>query len=116
MSVTDLVLIVLAGPTLLLVPAWLYSRRNGESSLFLFFFWPAVLFWFLLVLAGYGPQSLANLVELPFIAVAAVLCGYLKVFLVDLKFESPRKSTIGVTGILLLVTVALRTFMPLLPE
>jgi hypothetical protein len=111
-----LLIIVLILPKLLLVPAWAYARRKGESWGFLFFHWPAIFFWVLLTAVGYGAQSLSNLMELLLIAAAAVVVGYLKVFVVDRSVASPNLSTFAAAGLLLAVALALRSLMPVLPE
>jgi hypothetical protein len=111
-----LLIIVLILPALLLVPAWASARRKGESWWFLFFHGPAIFSWVLLTALGYGAQSLSNLMELLFLAAAAVVIGYFKVFVVDRSMTSPNLSTLAAAGLLLAVALALRSLMPVLPE
>ncbi len=73
-------------------------------------------FWLLLMWLGFGAQSLANLVEAPIIAGVAVCAAYLRLFVfVKSPTLNPYGTFIAVAAVIL-VTIAIRAFMPVLPE
>lgn len=109
------VLLLLAG--MLCAPAYWVSRRRGSESKWLpVAALPAVLVWSALTGAGYGAQSLANIVEVIWIAAAAVILCYVKVFVVDQRLQRPRQTTYYLMTLLALGAVLLRSLMPVLPE
>jgi hypothetical protein len=114
---------ILLFPVLLLItsvlslPAfWLSKRKGSESWWLLFLSGPALAVWMGLTFFGYGAQSLANIIEVFWLAAAGVLICYLKVLMVDRFFQSQRKTTFGLILLLVIGAVLLRTFMPVLPE
>lgn len=63
--------------------------------------------WTVVTAIGFGPQSLANLVELVFVWIGSVVLVF-----VPEKFLSPKgKLFVGT-----ILVIALRAFMPLIPE
>ena len=113
-----LVILFLLVPLLLILPAFVWSRRKPEkeSLLLPFVHIPAIALWFLLVRYGFGAQSLANLVELLYLGIAAVVLPYLKVFILD-RFTSQHAMTTYITVALLAGSAfLLRALMPFLPE
>ena len=109
--------VLLGAPVALCFPAWWYSRRRGgESAWLLFMALPAMLVWFCLCTFGIGAQSLANLIELPSLALAAIVLCHVKVFVIDKWTSPPRSTTYGVVMFLVAVAILLRLFMPTLPE
>jgi hypothetical protein len=109
------VLVVVAG--LLCLPAYLYSRRrNAESRWLPLAPLPAVLVWLLLTAAGYGAQSLSNLVEVLWLMAAAVALVYGKVLWLDRRVGFRVANTYVLMALLVLAAVLLRSFMPVLPE
>jgi hypothetical protein len=70
----------------------------------------------ILTAAGFGVQRLSNLVELFFLAVASVVPVYVEDFALDGRFTFPPRSTYVVVILLDVLALALRTFMPVLPE
>lgn len=102
---------------LLCWPALRLSRHRGpESRWILLLAGPAVVVWVVLTASGYGAQSLSNLVEVLWLFGAGVLLAYLKVFLFDRFSPVPRWSTYILMVLLAVAAVALRSFMPVLPE
>jgi len=70
----------------------------------------------LLTALGFGAQSLANLVETPVIAGVAVIAAYLKFFVFDNSSSLNSYGKIFAIATVMLATIVLRTFMPVLPE
>jgi hypothetical protein len=98
-------------------PAWWFARKRQAwfrldyATILLPF---AV--WVVLAELGLGPASLANLVELVLLVAVIPVLVSLRVFVADKHFATPRISSIVVLVVCILATVALRAFMPLLPE
>lgn len=106
-------------PLALIFPAFNYSRRKKEkeSPLLPLVHVPALLVLFRLLSIGFGrPQSLGNLVEFFILGAAGVLVAYLKVFVVDRFHTRHTLSTYVSAALLVFVSVALRLFMPTMPE
>ena len=109
------ILVMVAG--LLCLPAYFYSRRRHAESRWLPLApLPALLVWFLLTAAGYGAQSLSNLVEVLWLMAAAVVLVYGKVFLLDRTLGFRIETTYLLMAMLALAAVLLRSLMPRLPE
>jgi hypothetical protein len=105
-------------PLILLVPAAIISLRKPEpdSWMLAMVHVPAVTLWIGLVVSGYGAQSLGNLCEGFVIGAAAVVFAYVKVFVIDRYMENHALTSYALAGVLGLLAVGLRTFMPVLPE
>lgn len=102
---------------LLCLPAFLYSRRKGpESWWFPFSAVPGVVIWMGLTALGFGAQSLSNVIELVWLAGAAVALSYVKVFVVDRRGKSAIHSTYALAGVLSIVAIALLALTPAFPE
>ena len=101
----------------LLIPAWLISKRkNQENNLIIFTVIPSLLVWFLLTWLGFGAQSLSNLIEIFIILVAAIIATYIKILVIDKMSEQYLRNTYVLIFLLMVLTFFLRWFMPLLPE
>jgi hypothetical protein len=98
-------------------PAWLFAKnRQGASVWSLFLAIPGVLLWVLFTAFGIGAQSLSNIIEVLFLVSSTILLYYIKVFALDKTMLTPRLNTILITSLLCLFAMALRVFMPSLPE
>ena len=104
-------------PWVAMLPGWWMAQRHQAASLW----WLGLPYaggalWVLLVLAGWGPQSLSNVVELFVVELVAVLAVYLNWFVLSRHVPLSRFAT-GLTWIILVGTVVLlRMLMPTLPE
>ena len=108
-----------APPLLFILPAFFVSRRKKEkeSLLLLFVHVPAVVVWFCLLSWGFGRgASLGNLIEVFFPGIAGIVVAYVKVFWVDRERPDHVRTTINSAILLIVGVVALRLFMPGLPE
>lgn len=110
-------LIVVFITAALSAPAWLFARKRDA-----WFAWdyatliaPFVV-WIGLTACGYGPQSLANLIELVLLVMVIPALLSVRVFLTWVRTVPPRKGSLVVFVLSVLIAVGLRTFMPLLPE
>jgi hypothetical protein len=112
LSVLIVVVVLLAS-----APAWWVARKRGT-----WFGWDyATLFapfalWFLLAAAGFGAQSLSNIVELMGLVVLIPALHYVRVWLLDRWFKSARANSTAVLVFSIAAAVGLRAFFPLLPE
>ena len=116
-------LLVLSGliciPSLLIIPAWFYGRRHhGAIWALPLIALPAHAVEALLNLDHVGPpKSLASLsVEFCILDALGVVLAYLQVFFVDPRLRTPGRTTLQFSLGLVGVAVAVRLFMPLLPE
>ena len=110
-----LLLAIIAGS--LILPGWYVANKDQPQGLWICFLPAAGLaLWALLTGVGYGAQSLSNLVETPMIAGIAVVVAYLKFFVFDKAPALSPYGKISAIGAVILATVALRSFMPVLPE
>jgi len=66
----------------------------------------SVVFWFMLVFLGIGPQSLSQVIEIPIIIVVTLLVSLLM----------KNKRFIYLLIIVMIFVALLRVFMPLIPE
>ena len=102
---------------ILAAPARYSARRNqrwflsDNATVF-----APVIFWFLLVILGVGPQSLANIVEVLVIAVCSPLILTIRVFILDRLWPRPVLWSLLGLVVSLAITLILRLTMPLLPE
>ncbi len=114
----ELLFLTLLLPLLLILPAFFLSRRKKEkeSLLLPFVHIPAITLWVLLLTLGYGAQSLANFIEVIYLAMAAVVFPYLKVFIVDRFTARHILTTYGTVAVLAVGAFVLRALMPWLPE
>jgi hypothetical protein len=112
-----LFLVLAALAILLILPGWLWFRRKRPQSAWLLAL-PVlgIGLWVALTLAGVGAQSLSNIVESIGIAATAVLVAYIKFLVLDRSSVLRSRGTAIAFSIVALVTVALRLFMPVLPE
>lgn len=115
---TALVIPFLLVPLVLILPAFVWSRKKPEkeSLLLPFVHMPAIALWWLLVSVGFGAQSLSNIVELLYLGIAAVVLPYLKVFLLDRFTARHTLTTYGTVALLAGSAFFLRAWMPVLPE
>jgi hypothetical protein len=104
-------------PVVLTLPAFLHGRRHEGASWALFgLAVPAFVVWGLLIHAGVGAQSLANVVELYLIGAVAGAVACLQVFVIDPRLRRPGLTT-GLLAVALAGTcVVMRLAMPNLPE
>ena len=110
-----LLLAITAG--ILILPGWYWANKGQPQDLLICFLPAAGLaLWLLLTGLGFGAQSLANLVETPVIAGFAVVVAYLKFLVFDKVSALSSYGRIIAFATVILATVALRTFMPVLPE
>lgn len=72
--------------------------------------------WVVLAVAGFGAQSLANVVETFVVAISAVIIAYLKFFVFDRRSATRTFGAFFAVVVVVLVVVMLRTFMPFLAE
>jgi len=115
MTIAFLVLIVLSCAAT--YPAFAASRRRGpESRLLAVAPVPAVAVWMAVTAAGYGAQSLSNIVEVFAVFGLGVVLAYVKVFVIDRARGGARASTYCLVGLLVVLALVLRATMPVLPE
>jgi hypothetical protein len=98
-------------------PAWWVARRRGTWLV-----WDYVSLvspfglWLVLAAAGFGSQSLGNLVE-PVVLVAVIPIAHsVRVFFVERRSKFRAANSIAVLVIANLVAIGLRAFVPLIPE
>lgn len=115
---TKFFLLTLLLPLPLTLPAFFLSRRKKEKESWLlpFVHIPAIMFWFILMTLGYGAQSLANLGEVFYLAIATVVLAYLKIFVADRFTARHILTTYGTVAVLAGSAFLLRALMPHLPE
>lgn len=99
----------------LIAPGWFWARARAPQSLWLYVL-PALGIgaWIVLAAVGVGAQSLGNLVEMPGVAVVAVVVAYGKLVLFTRRTGA--MGTIVAVGVVLLAAAAFRVLMPQLPE
>ena len=115
MTLALLFLVVLS--CALIYPAYSASRRQGdESSLIVVAPVPAVVVWGAVTAAGYGAQSLSNIVEVFAVFGLGIVLAYVKVFVIDRGRGRARASTYWLVGLLVVLALVLRVAMPVLPE
>ena len=102
---------------LVILPGWLwFRRRNIQSAWLLALPIFGIGLWLVLVAAGLGAQSLANLVEVPVIAVVAAIAAYAKFLVFDRSTVLYSRGTFIAFVVVAVATFGLRLFMPALPE
>jgi len=101
----------------LMVPGWFWAKRYCHQSIW-FFVLPltGVAFWFTLIASRIGAQSLSNLIEIYGVAAAAIVGAYAKFLYFDRAEKRPGKGTVVAFAFVFIVALALRLFMPALPE
>ena len=98
-------------------PAWWVARRRGTwlnwdyASLVT----PFAL-WVALASAGFGAQSLGNLIEPVGLVAIIPLAHSIRVFLIDRWSKAAHAKSIAVFALVSVVAIGLRAFVPLLPE
>ncbi|GFZ88393.1 hypothetical protein [Dyella caseinilytica] len=103
--------------TLLILPGWIWLGRTRPQTFWLLALpFCGVTLWVALNALGVGAQSLANLSELFWVAVSAVVVSYLKLFVLDRSPALRGKGTAIAFLFVGLVATGLRLFMPALPE
>lgn len=109
---------LVALPMLLITPAWFVARarKQGDLRWFPFVHVPAVTLWFALLAGGIGAQSLGNLNEGVILAGAVIPLAYAKVIIVDRLTPHHHATNGGLAILLLILAVALRAFIPVIPE
>jgi hypothetical protein len=101
----------------LILPGWLLAgKQDGNNHWLLLLPAAGIVCWICLAALGIGAQSLANLIETPGVVTLSVLAAYGKFLVLDRKLENNRQGMILVFVLVLAATVALRLFMPALPE
>src|SRR5579859_6007864 len=98
-------------------PAWWVAHRRGTwlSWDYATLVTPFAL-WLGLAAAGFGAQSLGNLVE-PLALVALIpITHSVRVFLIDRWSKATHAKSITLFALINIVVIGLRSFMPLLPE
>lgn len=110
-----LILIVIAG--LLILPGWYWANKGLPQSVWICLL-PAtgLALWAALAALGFGAQSLANLIETPVIASVSVVAAYLKFIVFDKRPALNPYGNVFAIAAVILATILLRTFMPVLPE
>ena len=104
-------------PAVLITPGWYWAKkRYSQTWLLLLLPTAGIVFWMLLIFAGVVPQSLSNLIEVFFVAVAAVAAAYLKFLLFDRIDSTRSRGNLFAVAIVAGATIGLRVFMPWLPE
>jgi len=108
--------ILILAMAIISLPAYLYARKKTQESVWLLFATiPSLLFWIVLIAAGYGAQSLGNFIEFAWLIGIAIVLLYVKVFVVNSRVASAKQATYGLIALLCLIALMLRTFMPILP-
>jgi uncharacterized membrane protein len=98
-------------------PAWWNARCRGTwiawdyASLVVPFG-----LWLVLASAGFGPQSLSNIVETFVLAAVIPILHSVRVFLVDKRIKYRRRNSIIVFVVANFVAIGLRALVPTLPE
>ena len=101
----------------LILPGWYWSNKSRPQPAMICLLPVAgLILWLLLISLGFGAQSLANVMEAPMIAAVAVMAAYSKFFIFDRVSALSPYGKIFVIVAVLVTTVALRTFMPVIPE
>ncbi|MDO9129279.1 MAG: hypothetical protein Q7U34_05370 [Anaerolineales bacterium] len=97
-------------------PGWFWAKKRIPQSFWLFLLPVAGIgLWVFLTALGIGAQSLANLIEVLGVVVAAVVAAYLKFFVFDRRFGNKPLGVVVAFVIVAVVTVAFRLFTPQLP-
>jgi hypothetical protein len=98
-------------------PAWWIARRRGTwlSWDYASLVTPFAL-WFALASAGFGAQSLGNLIEPMGLVAIIPLALSIRVFLIDRWWKAAHAKSIAVFAFVSVVAVGLRAFTPLVPE
>lgn len=110
-----LMLTIIAG--ILILPGWYWANKDQPQDVWICFLPAAGLaLWMLLTALGFGAQSLANLVEAPMIVGISVVVAYLKFFVFDKGAALNSYGKLFAIVAVILATVVLRAFMPVLPE
>jgi len=100
---------------ILMLPGWYAARiKLPQSPAILGVSLAGVSLWILIASLGIGPQSLSNLIETPIVAAAAVIVAYIKMFLLESK--KVKHAVLISYGAIIIIVMALRLFMPLIPE
>jgi hypothetical protein len=114
-------IIILAFMTLVIIsiimilPGWYAAQKKFPQNPAIFGIGlVGVASWVLVASLGLGPQSLSNLIETPIVAVAAVLLAYIKMFFLESK--KIKYPTLISFGVIIIVVMGLRLFMPNIPE
>lgn len=103
--------------TLLLVPGWFWAKKYDHKNIWIFALpFVAVAFWYSLMALGVGAQSLSNLIEILPVAAFAVVGGYVKFLFFDPSEKRRTKGFAVAIAIVIVCVIALRLFMPGLPE
>ena len=112
-----LFIILVAVILILSAPSYYYANKQNN-----WFKWDYGLciaplaFWFLLVAIGIGPQSLANLIELIIIGGIVPILLAFRIFFLDKVLSTPRRNSIIIFVLCMIIPIILRLTMPLIPE
>lgn len=109
--------LLLVFAVLLIFPGWLWFRSKSTQTAWLLAL-PVfgITFWIALVVAGIGPQSLSNLIEVLGVVVASVLMPYIKFLVIDRSPTFRSRGLIICYASVTLITLGFRLLMPLIPE
>lgn len=114
---TILLPIIVLVPILFCLPGWIIARKRYNATPWsLNFALPGLVLWIVLAMAGVGPQSKGNIVELLYLCFGAIPIFYFKVLLIDRIRPNTKMNTIIITLVICLAALIMRLTMPVLPE
>lgn len=100
-----------------LYPGWRATRGYGNGGIGIFFI-PlfSMCFWYVVAVMHIGPASLANLIELPVVAILSVVVAYIGFFVLRRKPAFGKYWPGAPYASMMVFVVLLRLLMPGLPE
>jgi hypothetical protein len=114
--ILEIIGMIVITTSLLSIPFWITAKLKKRSNNFNFWcpFVP-VSFWVILTAAGVGAQSLSNFIEILVINIFTLITCTSVLILHFWSLRS-RKGKVFTLIILLLFTILIRLFMPIIPE
>lgn len=102
---------------LLSIPA-LYKAHKKNELFFIDIIQPFVfvLIWLGITMLGIGDQSLSNVIEVPIILVISLIVLYVKTYIIVKSSITSKQNLYNSFFIMVVFLVAIRLFMPSLPE
>lgn len=101
---------------LFIAPGWFWFRRNIYQTAWLFALpLTGYVFWITLALFGVGSQGLGNFIELPMLALVAVVGAYAKFLLLDRSGMRDYGALI-IYAMVCIAAFGFRLFFPDIPE